>query len=60
MSWESEIFFLTILHDDLLESQLLSVLHCMGMDRRVPTVDVHSVDMATGWAWACHPDEDGH
>ena len=60
MNGESEIFFLTTLHDDLLESQLLPVLQRMGMDRRVPSVILYSVDMATGWAWACHPDEGGH
>ena len=33
--------------DDLLESQPLPVLHRMGMDRRGPTVNDLSVDMAT-------------
>ena len=44
---ESEIFFLTTLHDDMLESQFLLVLHRMGMDRHVPTANYLPVDIAT-------------
>ena len=43
---ESECFVLTILHDDLLESHLLLVLHRMGMDRHVPTLNCLPCDIA--------------
>ena len=45
--WEIILVFLTMLHDDLLESQLLPVLHRMGMDRRVPIVNYLPFDIAT-------------
>ena len=51
---EAEIFFLTMLYDDLLESQLLPVLHRMGMDRRVPIVNYLLDDIET-WLHAYLP-----
>ena len=44
---KSEAFFLTTLHDDLLESHLLPVLHRMGMDRHVPSWNCLPSDVAT-------------
>ena len=40
--WQIGEFVLTTLHDDLLESHLLRVLHHMGMDRHVPTSKLSS------------------
>ena len=51
---ESETFFPTALHDDLVESQLLPVLHRMGMDRRVPIVNYLPDDIET-WLHAYLP-----
>ena len=39
--------FLSMNHDDLFESQPLPVLYCVGTDRRGPSVNVLSVDIAT-------------
>ena len=38
---------LSMYHDDLVESSPLPVLHCVGMDRRGPSINVLSVDIAT-------------
>ena len=54
INWGSETFVLTMLHDDLLESQLLLVLHRMGMDRRVPIVNYLPDDIDT-WLHAYLP-----